>query len=115
MWDLRRWLIVSMLGSCGLSGGLGGRSALGGESKAAEQLPYLYLNGGAASSVHDELTKRFAPPPGSERVPLQPRSFGAYLRHLPLLPPMTPVLLYNGQPKARQDVHAAVAALDVGQ
>ncbi|RSK34636.1 DUF4846 domain-containing protein [Hymenobacter metallilatus] len=57
---------------------------------------------------------RFAPPAGYQRVAVQPRSFGNWLRNLPLLPPGTPVKLYNGQLKDRQDVHAAVLDIDVG-
>ncbi|MBT9395527.1 DUF4846 domain-containing protein [Hymenobacter sp. NST-14] len=57
---------------------------------------------------------RFAPPAGYQRVAVAEGSFGQWLRYLPLLPAGTPVLLYNGQPKDRQDVHAAVLDLDVG-
>lgn len=58
---------------------------------------------------------RFAPPAGYQRVPLQPGSFGHWLRYLPLLPAGTSVKLFNGQLKDRQDVHAAVLDIDVGQ
>ncbi|RSK44476.1 DUF4846 domain-containing protein [Hymenobacter perfusus] len=57
---------------------------------------------------------RFAAPRGYQRVAVQQGSFGHWLRHLPLLPAGTPVQLYNGRPKERQDVHAAVFDLDVG-
>ncbi|MCA8830781.1 DUF4846 domain-containing protein [Hymenobacter pini] len=57
---------------------------------------------------------RFAPPAGYQRVPVAAGSFGEWLRYLPLLPAGTPVKLYNGQLKGRQDVHAAVLNLDVG-
>ncbi|WP_303311286.1 DUF4846 domain-containing protein [Hymenobacter sp. BT730] len=57
---------------------------------------------------------RFLPPKGYQRVELMPGSFGHWLRYLPLLPAGTPVKLYNGQLKDRQDVHAAVLDLDVG-
>jgi hypothetical protein len=40
--------------------------------------------------------------------------FGAWLRHLPLLPDGAPVRLFDGALKPRQDVHAAVVDLDVG-
>lgn len=63
----------------------------------------------------DDLAQRFAPPAGARRLPLQPGSFGAWLRHLPLLPRDAPVLLFDGRRKARQDVHAAVVDLDVGR
>ncbi|WP_218134638.1 DUF4846 domain-containing protein [Hymenobacter lapidiphilus] len=58
---------------------------------------------------------RFAPPAGYQRMAAAEGSFGHWLRYLPLLPAGTPVKLYNGQPKDRQDVHAAVLDLDVGQ
>ena len=62
----------------------------------------------------DDLEKRFPAPPGSTRATVNPGSFGEWLRHLPLLPPGTPVLLFDKSPKSRQDVHAAVVDLDVG-
>jgi hypothetical protein len=54
-----------------------------------------------------------APPPGARRVDLAPRSFGDWLRHLPLLPAGAPVRLFDGREKPRQDVHAQVVDLDV--
>lgn len=54
-------------------------------------------------------------PPGFKRVSLPPGSFGAWLRGLPLKAPMSPVKLHDGQLKNRQDVHAAVLALDTGR
>lgn len=57
---------------------------------------------------------RFAPPKGAQRVATAEGSFAAYLRQLPLKPAGSPVLLYNGQPKGRQDVHAAMIDLAVG-
>ena len=48
------------------------------------------------------------------RLAVKPGSFGAWLRDLPLLPPGSDVRLFNGELKARQDVHAAVVDLDVG-
>jgi hypothetical protein len=58
--------------------------------------------------------ERFEPPAGFTRVPLAVGSFGAFLRDLPLRPPDTDVLLFDAKPKARQDVHAAVVAMDLG-
>ena len=57
---------------------------------------------------------RFPTPEGHRRSPADSGSFAAYLRQLPLLPDSAPVLLYNGRPKARQDVHCAVLDLDTG-
>jgi len=61
-----------------------------------------------------ELAARIAPPVGAERVAVAEGSFGAFLRHLPLLPVGARVHLYDGREKARQDVHEAVVDLDVG-
>jgi len=74
--------------------------------------PYPWLKPG---EVVESLDSRIAPPAGFERVQAPPGSFAAWLRRLPLKPGCPPVLLYNGQPKARQDVHAAVVAMDVGR
>jgi hypothetical protein len=73
-------------------------------------LPYPWLK--AAPSDH--LSRRIAPPAGAARVALAEGSFGDWLRHLPLLPAGTPVRLFDGNLKSRQDVHAAVVDLDVG-
>jgi hypothetical protein len=62
----------------------------------------------------DTLAARIAPPAGFERRPAPPGSFATWLRGLPLKPAGSPVLLFNGAPKPRQDVHAAVVDIDVG-
>ena len=57
---------------------------------------------------------RFDPPHGFER-PIEPAgSFGDHLRQLPLLPAGTQVHLFDGTLKYRQDVHAAVIDMSVG-
>ena len=56
----------------------------------------------------------FPPPKGAQRVPVGPSSFGEFLRQLPVRPAGTPVLLHNGEPKRRQDIHAAVLDIDTG-
>ncbi len=68
-----------------------------------------------ADAQRERLHERFPPPPGYEREALPAGSFGAWLRELPLLPAGSAVLLFDGRPKARQDVHAAVVDLDVGR
>lgn len=60
------------------------------------------------------LESRFAPPAGFVRAAAPPQSFAAWLRGLPLKPDGTPVTLHDGQPKARQDIHAAVIDIDTG-
>jgi Domain of unknown function (4846) len=61
----------------------------------------------------ETLEARFSPPAGAARVAVAEGSFGAFLRRLPLKPAGAEVHLYDGTPKARQDVHAAVVDLDV--
>jgi hypothetical protein len=41
-------------------------------------------------------------------------TFASWLRGLPLKSEGSPVMLHNGQPKFRQDVHAAVIDIDIG-
>jgi hypothetical protein len=72
-------------------------------------LPYRWQ-----PSATEMLATRFPAPAGFQRVAAAPGSFAAWLRGLPLKPAGAPVLLYNGAPKFRQDVHAAVIDIDVG-
>ncbi|MBG8553754.1 DUF4846 domain-containing protein [Hymenobacter guriensis] len=74
---------------------------------------YAWLAAGRYNA-RQTLASRFTPPQGYQRVDVLPASFGAWLRYLPLLPGKPPVRLHNGQLKNRQDVHAAVLDLDVG-
>lgn len=62
----------------------------------------------------DRLDQRFNPPAGATRVSTAPGSFASYLRELPLKPIGTWVSLFNGRPKGRQDVHAAVVDISTG-
>lgn len=62
----------------------------------------------------DSVFTRFSPPPGFERLPAEKGTFAGYLRCLPLLPTGSPVFLYNGNQKGKQDVHAAVVDIDTG-
>lgn len=89
--------------------------------------PLLFLLGlvGCASAVDHPvptlvpeahtIATRFAPPAGFTRDTVEATSFGAYLRALPLQPAGSPVHLYNGDLKGRQDVQAAVIDLSVGR
>lgn len=63
----------------------------------------------------DTLAARIAPPSGFTRTPAQSGSFAAWLRGLPMKPTGTPVLLFTGTAKARQDVHVGVIDIDVGK
>jgi hypothetical protein len=60
------------------------------------------------------LSARIPPPRGYERVAVQAGGFDEWLRGLPLKPGRPPVRLFDGQEKARRDVHHAVVDLDVG-
>ena len=81
---------------------------------ATPPLPlYPWLTTAPAAS--QAIAARFAPPPGCRRVPVAAGSWGEWLRGLPLHPAGTPARLYNGQLKNRQDVVAAVVAIDVGR
>jgi hypothetical protein len=52
-------------------------------------------------------------PQGFERMPVQPNSFAAYLRNLPLRKDKT-VYLFNGQAKSNQTLHYAVIDVSTG-
>ena len=61
------------------------------------------------------IAQRFAPPTGFTRSVEMADGFGYFLRHLALEPAGTGVHLYNGSLKGRQDVHAAVIDMTVGE
>jgi hypothetical protein len=58
---------------------------------------------------------RFAPPQGFTRVPVEAKSFGAYLRGLPLKPEGAQVHLFDGSLKRWQGAQAAVIDMSVGK
>jgi hypothetical protein len=76
----------------------------------------------AAEPIHpwldDEPTEtiadRFAAPDGFVRLEADPGSFAEWLRHLPLAPAGTPVLLHDGREKPDQSGAAAVIDIDIG-
>ena len=68
----------------------------------------------AIQTTGDSIATRFQPPPGFERLPTEPGTFAAYLRHLPLKPEGSPVHLFDGREKWSQNVHAAVIDMDTG-
>jgi hypothetical protein len=53
-------------------------------------------------------------PGGFQRIEAQEGSFAQWLRNLPLKEEGSPVILFNGKRKARQDVHAEVIDIDRG-
>lgn len=63
----------------------------------------------------EALSERFPTPPGFTRAAVDPLSFAAYLRALPLAPPGTPVTSYRGDViRGGDDEHvAAVSSLDL--
>ena len=73
---------------------------------------YAFVPAAVAGTV-TPLSARFAVPDGARRPALPAQSYGAWLRELPLLADGAPVLLFDGRQKPRQDVHAAVVAMDV--
>jgi hypothetical protein len=106
---LRSSFSRDVLLSCGAAVLLAG---IIGTSVARAEPRYAWTTVSPAQS--ETLAIRFPPPPGFERAPAAPGSFGAWLRGLPLKPEGAPVLLYTGARKWRQDVHAAVMDIDVG-
>lgn len=65
--------------------------------------------------INDLLINQILPPVGFKRTVVAANSYADWLRHLPLKQEGSPVHLYNGSLKGRQDVHAAVVDIDVGQ
>lgn len=80
---------------------------------ARARVPYGWL--ADTTSPASTLAERIQPPPGFERTDAASGSFAAWLRGLPLKPDGTPVRIYTGAQKFRQDVHAAVVDIDVGK
>ena len=64
--------------------------------------------------ISTALINRIPVPEGYQRMNASENTFGDWLRHLPLKPYDTKVLLFNGEEKPRQDVHAAIVNIDVG-
>jgi len=61
------------------------------------------------------IAKRIPVPAGFRRIDAESASYTSWLRHLPLLPEGSPVLLYNGRQKVNQSAQAAVLDIDVGK
>ena len=82
-------------------------------SAVAANASGLYPWGGTQNPP-ETLLNRLQPPSGFERTAAASGSFATWLRDLPLKPSGSPVKLYNGRDKAREDVHAAVIDIDTG-
>jgi hypothetical protein len=64
---------------------------------------------------YEAACSRISPPPGAKRVSVSAGSYAHWLRHLPLLPPNTPVRRYDGSEISwATQMTAAVVDLDVG-
>lgn len=64
--------------------------------------------------INTAMINRIPVPKGYKRVEVEEGSFTDWLRHLPLKPYDTKMMLYNGTEKFRQDVHAAIINIDIG-
>ena len=71
---------------------------------------YPWLNGRTSTRT---LQTTISPPPGFQRTKVEPGSFAAWLRDLPLMPAGSLVHWKNGAEKPRQDLHEAVIDMDV--
>ncbi|NQT76548.1 MAG: DUF4846 domain-containing protein [Bacteroidetes bacterium] len=63
----------------------------------------------------ESIARRFMPPQGYHRIPLDSNSFGFYLRHLALKQAGSDVYFYNGRKKGNSHVAAAVVDMDIGE
>lgn len=61
------------------------------------------------------IEQRIAPPAGAARIAVEPGSFGAWLRTLPVKEGRPPVRLFDGRRKANQEAHALVLDIDTGK
>ena len=104
---------LSVLVFCCLVGEEAVRQETGADCAWSEKRPvFPWLEGRPAGP---SLCERIAPPKGYKRLAQPAQSFGTWLRQLPLLPPNSPVKLFNGQVKAYQAGAAAVFDLDIGK
>jgi len=65
-------------------------------------------------SPKNALVNRIPTPASYERTKVAKNSFSDWLRHLPLKPEGTKVMLHNGAKKYKQDAHTAVINIDTG-
>ncbi|MBK7296419.1 MAG: DUF4846 domain-containing protein [Flavobacteriales bacterium] len=98
-------LVLAFFCACGTSA----------KPSVLDQHPSATLTPAIGESSGTTVATRFSPPENCNRIEVAPNSFGAYLRAIPLKPAGTNVILYNGTQKSRQDVHAAVIDISVGE
>ena len=58
---------------------------------------------------------RYPPPEGASRIQVKTKSFGNWLRQLPMTPINTPVVFFDGSRKPDQSGVAGVIAIDIGK
>lgn len=82
-----------------------------------QQYAWLSVDSIRSPKAVTTLLKGTPTPPGYARAELEPGSFGAWLRHLPLAAPGTPVLDWRGgEVRSGQDEYIeAIVAIDVGR
>jgi hypothetical protein len=81
-------------------------------TRAAPALPeYPWLTHAAARTIAVSIL----PPVGFERISVQSGSYGEWLRHLPLRPDASGVVLHDGRPVTDHGTVAAVIDIDVGR
>jgi hypothetical protein len=67
------------------------------------------------SPAERTIASEIPPPEGFQHTVETGGSFATWLRNLPLKPEESPVLLYDGDTKANQNVHVAVIDIDTGK
>ncbi len=85
--------LVIVLGGCSLRASRPSADTPPASAQRIDGSAYRWL---PADSSIEPLASRFAPPAGFQRVPVAPDSWAYWLRHLPLLPPQTPVYTREG-------------------
>lgn len=96
-----------MFQACGQTGG-NSQATAGSIGDNYTEQPIINTEG-------NTLEARINTPEDFERVPVAEKSFGQYLRQLPLKPDGTMVRFYNGLPKPNFNVYTAVVDLEIGE
>jgi len=83
-------------------------------SEPAEQKDLNHENSVKIHQGKNTVRERFSPPKGYRWVEEQPGSFGYFIEHFKLKPYGSPILKYDGNPIATQNLHEAVFDIDTG-
>lgn len=78
------------------------------ENKEAEETSILI------KKEKNTIKERFLPPKGFEWITEQPETFGYFIENFPLKKYGSPILKYDGNPIATQNLHEAVFDIDTG-